>query len=234
MQQIFVERRFQGPSQSANGGYIAGVLAELIDGPAEITLRSPPPLETPMDLNEVAGGFDLTLDGLLVGSARSGKFDLSIPPKPADELIAAALPNYPGAKNSPIPHCFVCGVKGEVGEALRVFASPVEGHQMVAANWTPEAGLANSDGFLPERFVFAALDCPGAYAFYDDSEGSMLLGRIVGHVTGRVMAGNKCTVMAWREGTEGRKAWAGSAVLGPDDKVVASAYATWIRVPSIS
>jgi hypothetical protein len=234
VQQMIIERRFQGPSQSANGGYIAGALAELIDGPAEITLRSPPPLETPMDLNRIDGGYDLMCDGVLVGSVRPGEFELTIPAKPPIESIAAALPNYPGAKNSPIPHCFVCGVKGKVGEALRVFASPVEGHKMVAANWTPDDGLADPDGFLPECFVFAALDCPGAYAFYDDSEGSMLLGRIVGHVTGRVRAGDQCTVMAWREGAEGRKAWAGSAVLGPDDQVVASAYATWIRVPSIS
>lgn len=234
MQSIIVERRYQGPSQSANGGYIAGALAELIEGPAEITLRAPPPLETPMALSAVDGGYDLMLDDQLIGSVRPGAYSVNVPPKPADADILEALPNYPGAKNSPIPHCFVCGVKGKVGEALRVFASPVEGHDLVAANWVPDEGLAGEDGYLPERYVFAALDCPGAYAFYEESEGSMLLGRIVGEVTGRVRAGDKCTVLAWREGAEGRKAWAGSAVLGPDDQVVASAYATWIRVPSIS
>lgn len=234
MQTIIVEKRYQGPSQSANGGYIAGVLADLIDGPAEITLRAPPPLETPMTLEPADDGYDLKLDGQLVGSVRPGDFSVTVPLKPSEADILAALPHYPGAKNSPIPHCFVCGVKGKVGETLRVFASPVEGHDLVAAHWVPDIGLAGENGFLPDRYVFAALDCPGAYAFFDESEGSMLLGRIVGEVTGKVRAGDKCTVLAWREGAEGRKAWAGSAVLGPDDQIVASAYATWIRVPSIS
>ncbi|WP_417514697.1 hypothetical protein [Minwuia sp.] len=234
MQQIVVERRFQGPTQSANGGYIAGVLAELIDGPAEITLRSPPPLETPMQIVETEEGFELRHEGALVGSVKPGTFSVEIPEKPSDAAVLAALPNYRGAKNSPIPHCFVCGVKGEVGRTLRVFASPVEGHDLVAAKWEAHPGLADTEGRIPERYVFAALDCPGAYAFHDEAGVNMLLGRIAGEVTGTVMAGELCTVLAWRMGTKGRKAWAGSAVLNARDEVVASAYATWIRVPSIS
>lgn len=234
MKQVIVENRFQGPSQSANGGYIAGVLAELIDGTAEITLRAPPPLDTVMTLTDTDGGHDLMNGETLVGSVRSGSYDLTIPAKPSDADIIAASPDYPGAKNSPIPHCFVCGIKRKPGDGLRVYAAPVKGHDLVAAKWEAHPALADENGFILERYVFAALDCPGAYAFFDESEGSMLLGRIVGQAKGQVRSGDICTVLAWREGTAGRKAFAGSAVLGPDDQVVASAYATWIRVPSVS
>ncbi len=188
-----------------------------------------------MALRAVDDGFELSHEGRPVGSVKPGTFSLTIPPKPSDAAISAALPNYPGAKNSPIPHCFVCGVERPVGDALRVFASPVdEGHKMVAAHWEPHQNMADDDGLILERYVFAALDCPGAYAFYGETNASMLLGRIVGDVTGKVRAGDACTVMAWQEGSEGRKAFAGSAVLGPDGKPVASAYATWIRVDSLS
>lgn len=234
MQQIVIQKRFRGPSKSVNGGYIAGLLAELIDGPAEITLRAPPPLETPLDLVGAGEGFDLRREDRLIGSVRPGRFSLQIPEKPTDAEIEAALPHYPGARNSPIPHCFVCGVDNAPGEGLRVFASPVAGRDLAAAKWDAHANMAGDDGFILERYVFAALDCPGAHAWHGETGGSMLLGRIVGEVTGRVRSGDRCTVMAWREGMEGRKAYAGSAVLDPDDRVIASAFATWITVPSVS
>jgi len=40
--------------------------------------------------------------------------------------------------------------------------------------------------------------------------------------------------MAWQEGRDGRKAFAGSAVLNAAGDVVASARATWIVVENLS
>src|SRR5438552_14612416 len=44
MRSVVIERRFCGPPNSANGGYVCGLLAAHIDGNAEITLLAPPPL----------------------------------------------------------------------------------------------------------------------------------------------------------------------------------------------
>jgi len=44
MQWIMIEKRFCGSPNSANGGYVYGLLARHIDASAEITLRAPPPL----------------------------------------------------------------------------------------------------------------------------------------------------------------------------------------------
>ena len=55
----------------------------------------------------------------------------------------------------------------------------------------------------------------------------MLLGRMMGRVTGTVHAGERCSVVAWRMGAEGRKRYAGSAVFGEDGSVRGIAKATW-------
>jgi hypothetical protein len=48
MTAITVPHRFRGPSDSGNGGYSCGVIAAHAGNPAEVTLRRPPPLDTPM------------------------------------------------------------------------------------------------------------------------------------------------------------------------------------------
>lgn len=234
MQQIVIERRFRGPSRSANGGYITGLLAEMIDGPAEITLKAPPPLDTPMELIRTDEGFEVRHDGAPVASVRPGAFDLEVPAPPAPEAVDAATERYNGRTGSPVPHCFVCGVEREPGDALRVFTGPVEGRNLVAAPWVPHAHFADESGRVGERYIFAALDCPGAWAWYGQTAGHVLLGRIAGEVTGTARAGERCTVMAWPISQEGRKAFAGSAVLNERGEVIARALATWIQVDNLS
>src|SRR3954451_6527287 len=45
---IVLDPRFNGPPDTANGGYACGAIGELVDGPAEVTLLSPPPLGAPL------------------------------------------------------------------------------------------------------------------------------------------------------------------------------------------
>jgi hypothetical protein len=46
--ELVVAPRFNGPAGSANGGYTCGLVADLVDGIAEVTLRRPPPLGRPL------------------------------------------------------------------------------------------------------------------------------------------------------------------------------------------
>jgi hypothetical protein len=41
-EQVIIDPRFRGPPDSGHGGYVCGVVAGLIDGTAEVTLRRPP------------------------------------------------------------------------------------------------------------------------------------------------------------------------------------------------
>ena len=46
--EVEIHRRFRGPPGAGNGGYVAGLLAEWIGGPAEVDLLAPIPLEVPL------------------------------------------------------------------------------------------------------------------------------------------------------------------------------------------
>ena len=52
-------RRFQGFTDGALGGYVAGVVAKRIDGPAEVNLRSLPPMERELQLSQLDGSLEL-------------------------------------------------------------------------------------------------------------------------------------------------------------------------------
>lgn len=68
---VTIHRRFRGPLDSANGGYAAGLLGPRIGGPAEVTLRLPPPLERPLAIRRDHGRL-LLEDGVrLVAEAAS-------------------------------------------------------------------------------------------------------------------------------------------------------------------
>jgi hypothetical protein len=41
---LSVARRFCGPPDTGNGGYVCGLIAGFVEGPAEVTLRLPPPV----------------------------------------------------------------------------------------------------------------------------------------------------------------------------------------------
>src|SRR5689334_13904100 len=62
---IVIDRRFRGPNDSGNGGYSAGLFALAHGGDVvEVTLRLPPPLETPLELDgeRILAGDELVAD----------------------------------------------------------------------------------------------------------------------------------------------------------------------------
>src|SRR5690606_12329497 len=92
---------------------------------------------------------------------------------------------YAGAV-SPFPQCFTCGLEREPGDGLRLFTGPVaagtDDHR-VACDWTPDPSLADATdpGTVALPVVWAALDCPGAWAI-DLSDRAVVLGRITASV----------------------------------------------------
>jgi len=139
-----------------------------------------------------------------------------------------AARRYPGFALHPFPNCFVCGPKRAEGDGLRIFAGPVTGRKVVAAPWTPDETLAGSDGLVRLEFLWAALDCPGAFANGFPAV-PMVLGRLAARVLRPAHPGDKSVVVGWSEGVEGRKHIAGTALFGVDGELRAVARATWIR-----
>jgi hypothetical protein len=213
---IVIDRRFRGPSESGNGGYSAGLFALAHGGEVvEVTLRLPPPLETPLELADdrvVAG------DAVVADVAET---DMGISPpdfvSPGD-AAAAATPDL----ESPFPECFVCGhARGDDG--LHIHAGPVEGRAVVAASW-----VVAPDAVGPE-FVWAALDCPGAYATGVPGRGVVVLGRLAARVDRVPEAGEECVVVGRSLGSDGRKHLAATALFAASGELLGLARAVWIE-----
>lgn len=80
---VFIEGRFNGPPNTGNGGYVCGLVANLIDGDAHVMLRQPPPLDTPLSADQDDDGTVRLLDGkTLVAIGRPAELSLQIPSLP--------------------------------------------------------------------------------------------------------------------------------------------------------
>ena len=77
---------------------------------------------------------------------------------------------------------------------------------------------------------WAALDCPGFYGAAPPDYPPALLGRMTAEVTDRIRVGERCVVLGWGLGLEGRKIFAATALFGEDGRLVGRARQTWIRI----
>jgi hypothetical protein len=223
---IEIEGRFNGPLDSGNGGYCCGVLAGLLDGPVEASLRSAVPLDRPLTVVGEQDGSLRALDGdAPIAEARPAPdFEVEVPEPVGVEQACAATQRYRGLSDGPFCRCFVCGRRRE--DALGVFAGAVDGRPLVASPWTPPAWTADADGNVAAEIVWAVLDCPTYFATYVDVEGELplaVLARQAAHVEAPVCAGEEHVVIGWGIGVDGRKREAGSAVLSAAGEVLAAA-----------
>jgi hypothetical protein len=229
-QAIVIERRFRGPPTSGNGGYTCGVLSSFVNEPAQVTLRRPPPLDRPLSVVRRGRRAELFDGNRLVAEAERVELDpleLPRPPTLAEAERAAAA--YAGFREHTFPTCFVCGPEREDGDGLRIFAGPLEGRSpLVAAPWTPAPGLGRPDGRVRREFVWAALDCPGAFAVGYPGRGETLLGRLALQLESLPQVGERCIVVGWPLGEDGRKVHAATALFRETGEVLAWARATWI------
>lgn len=226
---IVIEPRFTGPPESGNGGYVCGLLGSRFDGPAEVSLRRPPPIDTPLEVRPNGGGIALFDDEALVAEAKPSAFTLDVPPRPSLAQARAATEQFAGFRAHPFPTCFVCGTEREEGDGLRVFAGPVDGDTLVAAPWTPHASLAGPGGIVAPEFCWAAMDCPGAWAFLEPGM-VLLLGTMAAHVEKTIHSGEHCIVMGWPTGSERRKRFAGTAIFNEAGELAAHSSQTWIEI----
>ena len=128
-----------------------------------------------------------------------------------EEAVDAQRPDV----ESPFPHCFVCGYARAQDDGLHIHAGPVR-DGVVAGVWVPR------EDTVGEEFVWAALDCPGAYAAGIFGRGALVLGRLAADVRRVPVAGEHCVVLGWSLGAEGRKHYAGTAVFAGDELVGAA------------
>ncbi|HEY2948573.1 MAG TPA: hypothetical protein VGJ53_09255 [Micromonosporaceae bacterium] len=222
-----IDARFNGPPESGNGGYSAGLVAAeypaSVGGTPEVTLRMPPPLDTALRATPADGGVAVhTPDGALVASAARSAEPLG-PPVPGVSLAEAraAASAYEGFVDHPFPTCFVCGPARPTDDGLRIFPGRLSGGR-TAAPWRVPTDVDTA-------MVWAALDCPGGWAALGKGR-PYVLGRIAAVVEAVPAAGSECVVVGALTGVEGRKARVQTALYAPGGDLLAHARATWIAI----
>jgi hypothetical protein len=217
--ELTLPRRFRGPLSSANGGYACGRLAAFVDAvEVEVTLRLPPPLDRPLAVVHDAGVVRLLDGDALVAEARPGSVDVA-PPEPVTGSVArAARERHVRGADAEFNECFVCGVRSD---GLEIRVGPVAGREPLHA-----APIVLAE---PSReIVWAAIDCPGAYAVGTEGRGDIVLGRMTARVHRVPDSGEECVVAAWPLGEDGRKLFAGTALFAGDGQLLALAKQVWI------
>ncbi len=221
--EIVFERRHRGPLTSANGGYASGRLAAYVDAPeVEVTLRLPPPLGRALEVREAGRGAVALLDGeALVAEARPSEVALHRPPSVTVAEAVDAATRHVRVGSEVFRECFTCGIREE-RDGLEIYAGPVPGREPLhAAPWTAHDAT-------PE-VVWAAVDCPGAYAVGVEGRGEIVLGRMTARVDRVPEEGEECVVVSWPLGEDGRKLYAGTALVTADGELLALARQTWIE-----
>jgi hypothetical protein len=227
-----IPRRFNGPPGSANGGYTCGMVAARLGGaPARVSLRSPPPLDTELEVVHADDGIQV-LDGerLVAEGSRS---ELELEPTEAVDPARAAEAARRGyerwATEHPFPSCFTCGPTRDPGDGLRLFPGPL-GDGRFAAQWTPDATLADADGRVEPEYVWAALDCPTSAPVADWGGPVAVLAELHARIGAPVAAGAPHAIVAWWLGVDGRKRRAACAIFDADGRALALSRALWIEL----
>jgi len=226
---VRIGRRFCGPPDSGNGGYVAGLVAgELGSSDVSVTLRLPPALDRDLELGSDGESAWLKDGDALVASAERHRVSIDMPPPPSFAEAEEAEAGYFGFRRHNFPGCFVCGPDRSPGSGLRIFPG-ASGPGQVAAIWRPDASLVGSDGEIRPEFLWAALDCPGYWAVAGQA-GIAVLGRLAARIEVGSVPAEPLIVTGWPIRSEGRKHEAGTALHDASGRLLAAAAATWITL----
>jgi hypothetical protein len=250
---LTIPSRYCGPTGSVNGGYACGVIAAYADGQVTVKLRRPPPLEVQMVVErDGEGSLRVRHDGTLIAETAPSPAPLvkELPGPISMDEVRAVTARARYFEDPYFPDCFVCGTNRRPGDGLRIFPGPMLDRPLWVAPWTPDRSVAGpasagsgsagsgsagpGSTVLPE-VVWAALDCPSGIAAGEgtnlDQDTAIVLGQMSASMFALPAPGDRCQVIAWPGGRDGRKLTAGSALLGPGGHVLAIATTIWITVP---
>lgn len=227
MSTVEIDRRFNGPPESAHGGYSAGLLATAVGGPAEVTLLAPPPLATPLAIEGADGGLVMRAGSTDIATARPAAVDVGEAPSVDVRAVRAAMPSRDDLRTyHPFPTCFGCGPDREPGDGLCLFAGEVDpGRGLWGVTWTPAEEHASP------LMVWAALDCPSSAPAQDPTGAKpIVLGRFAVDVTRTPAAGDEHLILSAPLAHEGRKRTNAVWLVDATGEVLARGRATWIEL----
>ncbi|MBA3263081.1 MAG: hypothetical protein H0T69_11575 [Thermoleophilaceae bacterium] len=233
LQAVTIPARFNGPPSSANGGYACGLVAGLV-GTEEVTvsLRLPPPVETPVRVVRDGARVELRDDDALVAEGAPAELLLDVPDAISPDEAAAA--SQKGRDHwcsaHPFPTCFACGPDRAPGDGLRIFPGELR-DGLFAADWTPHESLDDGSGHVRPECLWAALDCPTSAPVANFATGPpMVLARLTARVGCSVNVGERHAIVAWPLAADGRKRHAACALFDSAGGLLCASEALWIEL----
>lgn len=204
-------------------------------GTTEVTLRKPIPIEQEMMVENVSAQKALLkLGEELIAEGSSFELEMGEAPQVEYEQARVAAEGSPAFGEHPFPTCFVCGPLRAEGDGLRIFPGAVKTGEdfqhLYAAPWVPDDSLSDGTDKVRDEMVWAALDCPTGFAGGFPYEGKLVTGRLGAKLLSPVRVGEKCVLVSWRLGVDGRKHHAAAVLVGEGGAIHAQAKATWIKL----
>jgi hypothetical protein len=232
---LTIPARFNGPPGSANGGYTCGRVAQLVGAEeVEVSLRTPPPLDTPFEVVRDGERVELRDGDKLVAEGGPTELLLEVPDPVDRDKVAAAEERgrERWAADHPFPTCVVCGPEREPGDGMRIFPADISGQGMLfGACWTPREQDGDGDGCARPELVWAALDCPTSAPVANFGEGPpMVLASLAARLACPLRVGEPHTILSWALEVEGRKHRSAAALYDSEGILTCVSCALWIEL----
>src|SRR4029077_1324247 len=224
---VTVKSRFCSSPNTASGGYIAGLLGRLVDGPSRVSLEPPVPVDRALGIERLSDGALVLTDGVgTLAHASPAALQLE-PPAPVTYAEAAwASARYLGFTEHSAPGCFVCAPARQWGDGLAIYPGPIPGRRLVAAPWAPDPTLFDKHGTVRPEFVWAALDCPTGFALLEAfGRRKVSLSQLTAHLIRPLPVGARRIVMGWPFAAEGHTVLGASAIFSESGELHALASA---------
>lgn len=198
IQSIEMSDRFVGMPGTMQGGYIAGLAADGIDGPTRVRIRRPIHPGDILKRTQIPNGSEMYRENELVLIAQRSSMHIE-PPVPTDISAAKAAMHSDLPFKSPYPNCIGCG---HSDEGLGVRIRGLDDGKHVVAVWTPSAEWGTENGIVPRELVWTIFDCITSWAIFVDpppsNDNGLVTGNIAAQFFEEVEVGTEYVFQAWR------------------------------------
>jgi hypothetical protein len=227
---VLIPRRFNGPPASANGGYTAGLLARYIGGPAAVSLRSPPPLDTALMLQREGDRVLLCHRERLVAEAEpAAPPEVEPPVVPTVAEAREAMRRHPWrSARHPFSDCYVCGAGRHDGLGLH-FGDLSRDPTMTSAVLIADVTVPHDDRGIQPEMAWAALDCPSYVPALWSADVPSLLAWTQAALHEPIPLGEPIVACGWPLEGDGRKQYTASALVSADGRILARARHLWVQ-----
>ncbi len=230
---IRIDRRYEGPPGTGQGGWTAWRLADAIGEPVTIALRAQVPLDADLEIERYEDRWRLVDRSFAsrVTVLEAERWDpafASTEPVPIGAAADARSRFEYADHEHPAAGCFSCGIGPDT---MHVHAGPL-GDGRYATDWTAPEWPA-VEGIVPPGVLWAAIDCTAAWYVCSTAERRMAFTvQYAAEVTAPIRAGGRYSLVGWSGDFpaewDGRKRGAASAAFDEDGACVARAHSFWV------